>query len=218
MKTQTIRQRLLQSTMIGGAALFAATALPVAAVMLTPTAVSAQDYTNGTLSGAVTDESGAPVSGASVTVRSNEQGLTRNLTTDASGRFRAPQIPIGSYTVTITAPGHGTEVQTASVRLGSESAYTFVLTSGGATNVEDVVVTGARSALAFSETTTGLTVDLEELVKTVPIGRDITSVTLLAPSTVQGDSAFGNVPSVGGSSVAENAFYVNGLNITNFDN
>lgn len=204
--------------MIGTAALLAAAALPAAAVVLAPTAVSAQDYTSGTLSGTVTDESGAPVSNATVTVVSNETGLTRNLTTGSSGQFRAPLVPIGSYTVTIQAPGYGSAVQTAAVRLGSESSYSFVLASGGATNVDDIVVTGARQTLAFNENTTGLVVDVEELVKTVPVGRSITAVTLLAPSTVQGDSAFGDVPAIGGASVAENAFYVNGLNITNFDN
>lgn len=67
MKTHTIRQRLLQSTMIGGAALMALVAAP-AVVMLTPTVAAAQDFTTGTLAGTVTDTSGAPVSGATVTV------------------------------------------------------------------------------------------------------------------------------------------------------
>ena len=221
MKTQTIRERLLASTMIGGVMLAAVVALPAVAVIAAPTSASAQDFSTGSLSGTVTDASGAPISGASVEVRSNEQGFARNTTTDGAGGFRAALVPIGTYTVTITAPGYNPISQTASVSLGGTTAYDFTLAAagaGGATDLGDVVVTGARQSLAFNETTTGLVVDLEELVKTVPIGRDITSVTLLAPSTVQGDSAFGNVPSVAGSSVAENAFYVNGLNITNFDN
>src|SRR5699024_9688788 len=45
----------------------------------------------------------------------------------------------------------------------------------------------------------------------------ITALTLLAPTAQRGVSAFGDVPSVGGSSVAENAYYINGLNITNPD-
>lgn len=221
MKSQTIRERLLASTMIGGVMLAAAVAVPAVTVIVAPTSATAQDFSTGSLAGRVTDSTGAPVAGASVAVRSNEQGFTRNVTTDASGSFRAALVPIGTYTVTIEAPGYDPVAQTASVALGGTSSYDFVLAaagSGGAVSVDDVVVTGARQSLAFNETTTGLVVDLEELVKTVPIGRDITSVTLLAPSTVQGDSAFGNVPSVAGSSVAENAFYVNGLNITNFDN
>src|SRR5690606_10269500 len=193
-------------------------ALPAAAVVLTPTSVSAQDYTSGTLTGTVRDVSGAPVQGAAVTVRSTEQGLSRTLTTDSTGRFRAPLVPIGEYTVTIEAPGYSSVVQTARVGLGGESSYNFELAAGDATNLDEIVVTGARQTLAFNQNTTGLVVDVEELVQRVPVGRSVTAVTLLAPSTVQGDSAFGDVPSVGGASVAENAFYVNGLNITNFDN
>ncbi len=217
MKTNSIRQKLLRSTMIGSASLMALVAAP-AVLTVVPTPVMAQDYSSGTLSGSVIDSQGNPVAGASVSVKSNAQGVTRDLTSDSTGRFRAPLVPIGAYTVTITAPGYGSAVQTASVGLGGESNYVFTLESGGVTNLDEIVVTGARQSLAFNQNTTGLVVDLEELVKTVPIARSITAVTLLAPSTVQGDSAFGDVPSVGGASVAENAFYVNGLNITNFDN
>lgn len=221
MRIQSIRQRMLATTMMGGAAMLAVSALPVAAVVAIPTSAVAQDFSAGTLEGVVRDPSGNPVAGASVAVRSDEQGVTRSLTTDQAGRFRAALIPIGAYTVTIVAPGYTPISQSAAVGLGGASGYEFSLApegAGGATDLGEIVVTAARQTLAFNETTAGLVVDLEELVKTVPLGRDITSVVLLAPSTVQGDSTFGNLPAIGGSSVAENAFYVNGLNITNFDN
>lgn len=223
MKTQTIKQRLLRSTMIGGAALMALTAAPAISLVM-PSVAAAQDFSSGTLSGAVTDANGAPVAGATVQVRSNEQGVTRTATTDDAGQFRAALVPIGEYTVTITAPSYEPVVQTASVRLGGTSSFDFVLTaagSGEATSLDDIVVTGARRALDFNQTTTGLTVDLEDLVKEVPVGRSITAVTLLAPGTSQGDNAFGDangLPSISGASVAENAYYINGLNVTNFAN
>src|SRR4029453_13342712 len=47
------------------------------------------------------------------------------------------------------------------------------------------------------------------------VPRDTTSVALLAPGTVRGDAAFGNLASFGGASVAENAYFINGFNITN---
>ena len=58
--------------------------------------------------------------------------------------------------------------------------------------------------------------------RNAPIGHDITSITLLAPTTSLGVSGFRSangedVPSIGGGSVAENAYYINGLNITNPD-
>lgn len=218
MNIRTIRQRLLQSTMIGGTALMALTAVS-ATMLAAPSVAVAQDISSGTLTGSVAS-SGAPVAGASVEIRSNAQGFVRNTTTDANGAFRAALIPIGTYTVTIQADGYNPISQTASVGLGGQSSFTFEMApaSGDAVAVSDIVVTGARQSLDFNRTTTGMTVDLEELVKTVPVNRSITAVTLLAPGTSQGDDAFGDLPSISGASVAENAYYINGLNITNFAN
>src|SRR5690606_20931573 len=96
--------------------------------------------------------------------------------------------------------------QTAALDIG--------LTSTGSV----IVVTGTAIQAPFTGTTSGVALDLEDLVKKVPVGRDLTSVVLLAPGTTKGDTAFGNLASIGGSSVAENAYYLNGLNTTNFDN
>ena len=54
----------------------------------------------------------------------------------------------------------------------------------------------------------------------LPVPRNVTSVALLAPGTTEGDSRFGNgnTVSFGGSSIAENQVYINGLNVTNFRN
>lgn len=55
----------------------------------------------------------------------------------------------------------------------------------------------------------------------LPVARNIESVALLAPGTVLGDSGFGEekeLISFGGASVGENAYYIDGLNVTNFRN
>lgn len=197
-----------------------------AITLLTPTVAHAQDYTNGTLAGSIQGTNGQPIAGANVTVRSAAQGVTRNATTDANGNFRVPLIPTGRYDVTVNASGFDSLSDQVVVSLGDSSAYTFTLASQGgaaadATNLGDVVVTGVRQNLDFARTTTGLTVDLEELVDQLPVTRSITAVTLLAPTVTTGGSAangaFAGQPSIGGGSVGENAFYINGLNTTNFD-
>lgn len=220
MKIQTIRERLLAGTMIGGVALAAAVALPVAAVVLAPISASAQDYTTGGLAGSVTDDLGSPVAGATVVVSSNEQGFGRTVTTDANGNFRITLVPQGTYTVRVSASGFPTtEDPNVSVRIGGTSSYVFTLKSGASgADLGEIVVTASRPALDFTQATSGLTVNVDELVERVPLNRSITAVALLAPRVISGDSAFGDQPSLGGSSVAENAFYVNGLNITNFNN
>jgi outer membrane receptor protein involved in Fe transport len=228
LKTQTIKQRLLHSTMIGGAALMALVAAP-AVMLATPTVAVAQDYTNGTLTGVVRGTDGQPVAGANITVRSAAQGITRTATTGADGSFRVALIPTGRYDVTVDASGYDSISDQVAVSLGGSSGYDFTIARTGAaadaTDVGEIVVTGVRQQLDFSRTATGVTVDVDELVDQVPVARNITAVTLLAPGAVQGDSAFavGSAqfeapPALGGSSPAENAFFVNGLNITNFVN
>lgn len=79
------RQRLFASTLLSAAAILTCGGL-VAAV-LTPSVAQAQDLTTGTLEGRLTNASGAPISGATVTVTSNSRGFTQTLKTDANGVF-----------------------------------------------------------------------------------------------------------------------------------
>lgn len=178
--------------------------------------VAAQDYTNGAISGTVTDASGGTVAGATVTLTSVERGFTRTSTSSSNGNFRFTGLPAGDYDVVVSAPG-SEEYRAEAVPVLPSQTVTLNATlpaSGG----DVIVVTGVAAVNDFQGQTTGLNIDLEETVKTIPISRDLTSVVLLAPGTQQGDSAFGNLASVSGTSVAENAYYLNGLNITNFDN
>ena len=214
------RARLMTTTLLAG---FAAVATPVALGVIAtamPTVASAQDYTSGTLAGTVVNSSGQPVAGAQVTVKSAAQGFTREVTTDNNGQFRVPLIPQGAYAVSINKIGFKpTSDGALGVRAGGESNYNFTLTAADETVSEVVITATANPQLDFSQTTTGLAIDVEDLQKQVPVGRNITALTLLAPGTVEGSSTnFRGQTSISGASVAENAFYLNGLNITNFDN
>jgi hypothetical protein len=214
----SVRARLMTTTLIAGLAAIA-TPLSIGLVaMAVPTLASAQDYTSGTLNGRVVDSAGAPVAGAAVTVKSQQTGVTQNSTTDGNGAFRAPLIPTGAYTVTIAKDGFSPTTNAGlAVRAGGESNYTFNMTAVG--EVAEVVITAsARPELDFSQTTTGLVVDVEQLVKSVPVVRSAQGLALLAPGAIQGSAGnYSSQVAVGGASVSENAFYVNGLNITNFN-
>ncbi|MES2834612.1 MAG: TonB-dependent receptor [Pseudomonadota bacterium] len=217
MKTHTIRQRLLQSTMIGGTALLALVAAP-AAVMLTPTVAAAQNLAQGAVSGTVANQAGTPISGASVTLQSVSQGFSRTYSTDASGSFRAVALPPGQYEATVNASGFNSLVETLNVNAGGTTSFTFTVgSSDAASDVDEIVVVGVRQAVSeFDATTTGLTVNVEELSRNIPIARDASSVALLAPGVTASDGAFGNIPTIGGASAGENTYFINGLNITKF--
>ncbi|MBK7513371.1 MAG: TonB-dependent receptor [Chloracidobacterium sp.] len=58
---------------------------------------------NGQIEGIVSDSAGASVAGATVTVRNIESGSERTMSTDSSGLFRFPLLPLGSYRVSVEA-------------------------------------------------------------------------------------------------------------------
>ncbi|CAL4867908.1 Protein oar [Asticcacaulis sp. MM231] len=218
MKKLSLRSGLLATTTICGAALstMAGGALVATVATMLPAVAQAQDYTSGALVGTVTDSTGKPVSGATVTLTSVGQGQARTLTTATDGTFHASGLPAGEYNVAVSANGYTDYSDTVSVVISQEVRYSFALQQVGV-DVQTVVVKGKRLRQDFTKTTTGLTVDLETLTSQQPIARNLTAVTLLAPTVTKGNPGFGNVASFGGGSVAENAYYIDGLNITNPD-
>src|SRR5438093_4131131 len=83
----------------------------LAFVVLTANVLVAQTF-RGTILGTVTDASGAVVSGAQVTVRNINTGLERSTQTSADGSYSAPELPIGTYSVTVSQSGFQTAVTT----------------------------------------------------------------------------------------------------------
>lgn len=213
MTTSNLRKRMLasssalQALALLGAGVVASTAVVAPAI--------AQDVTTGILSGSVSDADGNAVSGATVTITSDERGSSRTVTSSASGAFTVPQLQPGIYTVTIEKDGYSTtRTDNVEINLGGNT-YAFDL--AGASSGNEIVVIGTpRRTVDFSSTATGVVFNVQDVAQKIPVPRSIEAVQLLAPQATQGDSAFGNVISLGGSSVAENIYYVNGMNVTNF--
>lgn len=151
--------------------------------------------------------------GTTVTIENPRTGTTRTITADASGRFSFSQLPPGTYNV-ISADGTRRQVE---VRVGTGTEINF---GGGAsaTDLDAVTVTASRAInpidVSSVESTTVFTA---AQIAALPVASNISSVALLAPGTVKGDSGLGdgNMASFGGSSVAENGYYINGFDVTN---
>jgi hypothetical protein len=109
------------------------------------------------------------------------------------------------------------------VQVGTANAYQIELAAAGASG-DEIVVTATRQ-VEFSQTTTGTSIDVSELSQREPIARNITGLILLTPSAIPSDTAFALASgqslapaSISGATGAENAFFINGLNTTNFIN
>ena len=73
-------------------------------LLLCTTPLLAQTF-RGTILGTVSDPQGAVVPGAKVTVHNIDTGLERTTQTSADGSYSVPELPVGTYTVTVTQSG-----------------------------------------------------------------------------------------------------------------
>jgi hypothetical protein len=155
---------------------------------------------------------GSAKGGAAVTIENPATGTKREITADAGGRFSFSQLAPGSYKITSDGVTRNVDV-----RVGTGSQVD--LSAGQAANIGEVTVVGGGAInpidVSSVESTTVFTASQ---IQALPVGRDPSSVALLAPGTVKGDTGFGNLASFGGSSVAENGYYINGFDVTNIFN
>jgi len=87
--------------------------------------------TTGTISGTVTDSSGAVLPGAKITILNEETGITRAATSDAVGRYSAPSLSLGNYKVTVSQEGFQTSVRSGIVlTVGRQALVDFQLQVG----------------------------------------------------------------------------------------
>lgn len=154
---------------------------------------------------------GETAANTSVKIENLDTGLSRDITSDASGKFTFPQLAPGRYRV--TSGGITKEVQ---VKVGTGSSVSLVAATPGLDVVTVVGTTGFNPIDVSSVEST--TVFTAEQIDELPVARDVTNVALLAPGTVKGDTGLGNLASFGGASVAENGYYINGFDVTNIRN
>lgn len=185
-------------------------ALAVAASMGIASPVFAAGSSSGSIVGNV---SGVSQQGLTITVKNKSVGFERDIQLDNSGNFRFPQLAIGDYEIVLSKGSEVLDTQNIRVTIGATANATFELVAEN-NDYERISVLGSRvAAIDFNQSDSGLTIGEAEFDR-LPVGRDITSITLLAPGTVKGDARFGNVSSFSGSSVAENVCYINGMNVT----
>ncbi|MGB8028233.1 MAG: carboxypeptidase-like regulatory domain-containing protein [Terracidiphilus sp.] len=178
----------------------------------------------GTIAGAIHDSTGAAVPGATVTVRQTDTGMTRTLVTGADGRYAAPSVPVGPYSVSAAHDGFQPQEQTGIVlAIGQSVQVNFTLS---VSTVHETVVVNAGDPIVntTSQQTAGL-VD-ERQVKELPLnGRSFDQLLTLNPATVNytnqrsggigtSNSSVGNMFSVGGRRPQDNLFLLNGIEYT----
>ncbi len=194
-------------------------------------AVPAQAQVSGaTLSGIITDASGAAVAEATVSIKNLDTGVVREVTTNSDGFYSAPNLLPGNYEVAVQATGFSKVVQKGiTLTVGSQQSLNVGLKVGQVNTT--VEVTAAPPDVQTTSSTIGATVD-STTVRELPLnGRDWTSLAALEPgvsnipsqagtgfSANKGNRGFGNQLSNGGHRANENTYRVNGVAINDYSN
>jgi hypothetical protein len=134
------------------------------------------------LRGTVTDPSGAVVSGASVTVKSNATGAESKATSTSSGTFSVAALPAGEYTVTVTARGFKqTVLEGIVVNLATPASVNVELSVGQQS--ESVVVQGGTDILQTQSANVATTITGRQITDLPFTSRDALDLVLLLPGT-----------------------------------
>ncbi|HEY8562392.1 MAG TPA: carboxypeptidase regulatory-like domain-containing protein [Pyrinomonadaceae bacterium] len=188
-------------------------------LFLFPLGISAQTGTTGQLTGNVTDQNGAVVPDATITVTQLETGIKRTITTSSDGNYTIANLAIGTYTVAVTKQGFKeTSVSNVVVNVSNITRQDVVLETGLSTEVVNVT---AENVQVETQTGTVGEVVSGEQVRELPLnGRSFVQLTQLQPGVSaqnnfdsKSKGLFGGVDfSVNGNSAQSNLFLTDGAN------
>jgi len=166
-------------------------------LLLYGTSAFAQEVT-ASVTGTVTDPSGAALAGATVTARSMERGLTYTAVTNDSGIYRIAQLPVGTYELKFEKSGFATASHSAFVLTLNQIARIDVAMKVGQVS-ETVEVTSAAPVLETDVTQVDTIINAATNDNLPLASRNYAQLTLLAPGSVSTDpSSFNNGNNTGG--------------------
>lgn len=171
-------------------------------VLLTGRFAAAQGITTGSITGTVVDQSGAVISGAALTAANTATGATIRLTSESTGVFALHNLPIGTYTLVITAPGfEESKIEGISITAGGIAALgNIAMKVGAATTVE--VQGSTAPILDTTEAEISTTFD-EKQIPLLPLGGGgYDELALLQPGVAFAHAD--NFANTNGASIASN--------------
>jgi len=181
-----------------------------------------------TLSGVVSDPSGAAVPSAQVAIENVGTGIASNVTTDMKGYYSVPNLAPGTYDVTTTAAGFSTYVRSGIVlTVGAKQQLNISLKVGQVS--QKVVVTGAAPAVELASSSISGVVNQRTVVGLPLNGRDWTLLAALQPgvNTIatqqpvssngsRGNRGYGNEMAVSGTRPQDNNYLIDGISTVDY--
>ena len=184
----------------------------IAICLVAPAALVHAQETQGSISGTITDSSGAAIQGATVTLTNTDRGhVERTLKTNGKGFYTGTSLPLGFYSVSISGPGFKKETVNQLV-LHANDALTVNRTLAVGNESEVVTVTADQAQLNLENATSAGLISGDQLNELVLNNRNYEQFLQLQPGVVYGgatDQLYVGSTAVGGTSNQVN-FSVNG--------
>ena len=183
-----------------------------------------------TLTGTVTDSSGAVIPNVQVVIKNEATGEVRTVTVGSAGVYAAPNLLPGTYDVSVTAPGFQTTEQKGIVlTVGGQQLFNAKLQVGQVN--QTVVVTDEAPAVQLANSTIGGVVD-NRAVQELPLNaRDWTQLATLQPGvdsmlSIQADTGtpdrarrgYGLQLSISGTRPTQNNYRIDGISVNDYTN
>lgn len=182
-----------------------------------------------TLSGTVTDKSGAAIAQATISAKNLAEGFVTSTTTNAWGLYRVPNLLAGTYEFTISASTFASQVRTGvTLTVGAEQVLNFELKAGGV--METVEVTGDVPDIDLNSSTISGVVE-GNTIRELPLnGRSWTDLATLEPGVVMVTTkaninssdrvkrGLGSDLSIAGGRPQQNNYLLDGISINDYSN
>jgi outer membrane receptor protein involved in Fe transport len=198
-------------------------------LIVAPARMQAQ-VAGASLSGTVSDASGAALAAAKVTIENLATGVSRETTTDKDGFYTAPNLLPGTYEIAVSAAGFSTQVQKGiTLTVGGQSTVNLAMRVGAVS--ERVEVTEEAPVVQTSSSDISAVVN-STTVRELPLnGRSWTDLSNLQPGVTRVESAFnaaagadrgergfGAQISISGGKPVQNNYRLDGVSVVDFAN
>jgi hypothetical protein len=174
--------------------------------------------------GTVTDPSGAPIKGATVTATDTDRGTVWTAQTNESGSYNLLRLPISTYGVKVTATGFQTAVEKPFTLVLNQTARVNLQMSVGKVS-ETVEVSSSAPVLQTEDAQVGTVMDANSISNLSITGRNYIQLTLLQPgvvttdpttfalgsTTTQNATSGGGRPYINGNREEDNNFLLDGV-------
>src|SRR5437870_7897014 len=200
----------------------------VLTITLFPSVPANAQVSGATLSGTVTDASGAVIPGVMISIKNRSTGIVRTVMADEAGFYSAPNLQAGNYDVTASQAGFSTAVQSNIVlTVGAQQQLNISMKVGETAQL--VEVTEAAALVQLTSSTISSEIDSKQILEMPLNGRSWNDLAALVPGVnaietqvpfengaIRGNRGFGNQLTISGGRPTQNNYRLDGNSITDY--